>query len=362
MKFLAAAGLAGACLATSPVIAADLFDSGPPPLDAPAPEAELGSNWYIRGDVGYGQTNQATVVPAAGLFPTQYPGGFFNNGAYQQLFTTTTGQPLLFNGAPIGDAKSPVTVVRGNNKTVMGADFNMGVGYRINDWFRVEADYSFFRGPGLSAQTQIFCPGQANAVSNYAYNGASTDTGGSIAPGQAIPFGYTYDYSTCNGYLNVSQYNNLGLASGYIDLGHWGMFSPYIGAGAGINANTITGSLNYYTTSTGATYTGPTVTGSAPAIWVTDTGQLDQAGHTIYAPLVQSNGKGPQLQIGPQNWQRTINQTKYTFAAQVAAGLGVQISQSATIDLGYKLITTDITGGAKGIRQSLTLGVRYNLN
>ena len=339
MKFLAAAGLAGACLATSPLFAADLFSSAPPPMDEPAYQSELGSNWYIRGEVGYGELNQATIVPQAGLFPPTH-------------YSVNTGVP--FNGAPIGDANSPAPITRGNNKTTMGADFGFGLGYRLNDWFRVEAEYSFFKGPGFSSQTKVFCPGQAVAVSNYSYDAQGVGT--------AHPIGYSYDWNTCNGYLSSAQYNNTGLIAGYVDLGHWSLFTPYVGAGAGINANSISGSVNYYNTGTGTVYQGPAVNGNAPATWVEPTALVDQKGNTIYKYLYDANGNGPQMSIGPQNWHRSISSTKYTFAGMLTAGLGVKISQSATLDIGYKMMTLDISRGMKDMRQSLNLGVRYNIN
>ncbi len=342
MRLLVAAGLAGVCLATSPLYAADLFDSAPPPMSVPMDQTELGSNWYIRGDVGYGVIDQAAVVPSAGLFPVQ-----------QSFALDPT---IKFNGAPIGDANSPVNVTRGNAQSNVAPVFGLGFGYRVNDWLRLEADYSFFHGPGFGAQTQVYCPGQAAAVSNYTYATPIATTG------TAVPVGYTYDWSTCNGYLNMTQYNNMGMAMAYVDLGHWGLFSPYLGAGFGLNANTISGTMNYYNSNTGTVYNGPAVLGSAPATWVVDSGQVDQGNQKIYVPLVNSAGKGPQMMIAPQNWYRTINQTKFTFAAQLAAGVGIKISESGTLDLGYHLTTTDITGGVKGVMQSLNVGVRYNLN
>src|SRR5579863_3881040 len=105
------------------------------------------------------------------------------------------------------------------------------------------------------------------------------------------------------------------------------MFSPYIGAGIGLNANTISGTLNYYQTDTGATYAGPSVNGSAPAAWVEQTGTNSQ-GNPVYSYLVDANGKGPHVPIGPQNWNRSFTSTKYTFAAALMAGVGIPISQS----------------------------------
>ena len=332
MKFLAA-GLAGAFLATSPVLAADLFDSAPPPMDAAQaqpPQEELGTNWYIRGDVGYGTFNEPTVVPTAGLIPT-------------------------VGNAPIGDASNPVQVTRGNNQSTLGGLFSVGAGYRINDWFRVEGSWTFTNGPSLGLTSQVYCPEIANAVSNYTYNAANPN-------GVATPVGYQYDYTKCDGALNIRQFNNTALAMGYVDLGHWGIFSPYIGAGAGLNVNSMSGTLKFNQQDTGVTYAGPSVNGSAPGLWVDPVG-TDVNGHPIYGPIarpaVQSGTNQP---VGPANWNRTINTTKYTIAASAAAGLGIQMSQSATLDVGYHITTLDIMGGTKSLLQSVNVGVRYNLN
>lgn len=334
MKFLAA-GLAGAFLATSPVFAADLFDSAPPPMDAPQaqPQDELGANWYIRGDVGYGTFNEPTVVPSAGLFPT-------------------------VGNAPIGDASNPVQVTRGNNKTLMGANIGLGVGYRVNDWLRVEGAYTFSNGPGLGLTNEVYCPEVANAVNNYVnYSPANP-------AGTAVPVGYQYDYTKCDGRLNVRQFNNTVLAMAYVDIGHWGIFSPFIGAGAGLNVNSMTGTLQFNQQDTGVNYTGPAVNGSAPGLWVDPNGGTDAGGKPIYGaiyrPAAQSGTNQP---VGPANWNRRIDTTKYTIAASAAAGVGIQISQSATLDIGYHVTTLDLFGGgAKSLLQSINLGVRYNLN
>jgi opacity protein-like surface antigen len=331
MRLLAAAGLVGACLATTPLFAADLFDSAPPPMDMPPPQTELGSNWYIRGDVGYGQIDQATVVPSAGLFPT-------------------------IGNAPIGDANTPVAVTRGNNQSTMTPTFGLGFGYRVNDWFRVDADWQFSKGPGFGTTQSVYCPEVANAVSNY-----NTQTVNGVSTVVPVPVGYQYDYTKCDGNLHVNQYNNTALVMGYVDLGHWGLFTPYIGAGAGVNANTMSGSLSFNQQDTGVNYTGATVNGTAPGNWVTQTSM--QNGYPYYSTLQGvTPSSGTRQPVGPANWSRTINTTKYTFAGALAAGVGIQISQSATLDLAYKIMTFDITGGVKSTLQSVNLGVRYNLN
>ena len=127
----------------------------------------------------------------------------------------------------------------------------------------------------------VYCPEVANAVSNYntqTVNGTST-----IVP---VPVGYAYDFTKCDGNLHVNQYNNTALVMGYVDLGHWGLFTPYIGAGAGVNANTMTGSLNFNQQDTGANYAGAQVTGTAPANWVVQTGM--QNGYPYYSTAARA--------------------------------------------------------------------------
>ena len=331
MRLLGLAGLLGACLTTTPLFAADLFDSAPPPMDAPVGQTELGSNWYIRGDIGYGQIDEATVVPSAGLFPT-------------------------VGNAPIGDAGTPVLVTRGNNQTTMTPTFDIGFGYRVNDWFRVDADWQFTNGPGFGTTQTVYCPEVANAVSNY-----NTQTVNGVSTVVAVPTGYAYDFTKCDGNLHVNQYNNTALVMGYIDLGHWGLFTPYIGVGGGVNADTMTGSLTFNQQDTGANYTGAQVNGTAPANWVVQTGT--QNGYPYYTTLPGATpSSGTRQPIGPANWSRTINTTKYTFAGELAAGLGIKISQSATLDLAYKIMSLDLSGGMRNTLQSVNLGVRYDLN
>jgi opacity protein-like surface antigen len=343
MRKIAAASIAVALLATTtPSFAADLFGSAPPPLDAP--QTELGSNWYIRGDVGLNFESSPTIVPENNLLPP-----------ISDVDITTGAH---FNGAPIGDASTNVPIMRGNNKSDQNVNFDLGFGYRVNDYFRLEAMYDYHQGPGLAATGKAYCPGQVNAVSNS----VATTTAG-VTTYAAIPVGYAYDFSTCNGYLNATQYNNLALANAYVDLGTYWILSPYIGAGFGLNVNTISGNLHYTNTSDGTTYTGPTVTGSAPGLWVVDSGQTAGNDTAVYTPLVgRRTLQGPKMEIGPQNWTRNFNSTKYTFAAALMAGVGIKISQSATLDLGYRYINPTIGGSTKSAIHSFNVGVRYNLN
>jgi hypothetical protein len=346
MRLLGLAGLAGACLATSQVYAADLFGSAPPPMDAPSAQTELGSNWYIRGDIGYGQTNQTTVDPNGTLFPTVYQGGYTDPNTKNWVNTTT------FNGAPTGSPTGNTAFTRGNAKTVTTPDFSLGFGYRVNDWLRVEATYQMSQGPGVAAQTQVKCVTALTAANNYDAATGAYD----------IPVGYTATTRPCNGYLNARQYNNTGMASVIADLGHWWILNPFIGVGLGVNASTITGSTAFYDSVTGAAYTGVNYAQGNPEVIAQPTNNLDVKGNPVLTTLQSQSGVTPQGLFTGQNWNRNLNSTKYTIAGQLMAGVGVPISQSATMDLTYKMMSLDLFGSAKNMRQSVSLGVRYNIN
>ena len=151
--------------------------------------------------------------------------------------------------------------------------------------------------------------------------------------------------------------NNAALASGYIDLGtFWGV-TPYVGAGAGLNVNTISGSLSYVQTSNSAPYRADlSPTGTFPQIWVNAAG-------TPISPQ-------PAIAFAPQNWDRSIAATKYSMAWALMAGVGIQLSPSATLDIGYRYFNSGAvntvinpeTGTVmkqSNTSQQVRIGIRY---
>src|ERR1700754_1463552 len=97
VKFLVAAGAAS--LLSSVAFAADL--PAPPPY-APPPPADFGG-WYLRGDIGFSNQNVKSVRNT-------------NDALYTPL--TSFEQQTGFD---------------------TGGIFDVGVGYRFNNWFRVDA-------------------------------------------------------------------------------------------------------------------------------------------------------------------------------------------------------------------------------
>jgi len=100
-----------------------------------------------------------------------------------------------------------------------------GLGYKVNDWFRTDLilDYrSEVHAAGL---------GQATPCAVLA-----------IDPATGRPF---TDFVSCNGRFNTQIHRWDLLANGYIDIGTWQGFTPYVGAGAGVTWARIWQSVNW---------------------------------------------------------------------------------------------------------------------
>ena len=229
MKSLFTVVLAGLATATAPAMAADLFGSAPPPMTFPAADGptavEIGSSWYIRGDIG--------------MSWDQVPSISINNQSVP----------------PAGNATTPIGVNEGETRYGRNLAADVGVGYQFNNYFRMDATYEYRNGSGASGQNTVVCPYSAYGLTNQ-------KTGYTI--------GIAYDTSdTCNGELNVNQWNNMFLGNAYFDLGSYYGVTPYVGAGAGLNVNSTSGSLDYFETANGQLYAADlTAPSGYPLIWV----------------------------------------------------------------------------------------------
>lgn len=178
---LVAAGLA--LLPFGPALAAD-YD---PPISIDAPEeyvpVEVGSGWYLRGDVGY-------VASARNA-------GTFNYQTYNGV-TDTYGQSTF------------ATASRKHDFT-----FGGGVGYNFTDWLRADATIDGFRAR---------------------FNGTTV----SATPCTVILVG-----TSCRSDDSSSMSGITFMANGYVDLGTYAGFTPYGGAGVGytyVNWTTLSNS------------------------------------------------------------------------------------------------------------------------
>jgi opacity protein-like surface antigen len=318
MKVLVSLACAGLTAAVAPAQAADLFGTAPP-LSFPATQGatmyEVGTNWYVRGDLGITFDDAPTIA----------------------LSSISTPPP--------GFAGSSLPVFAGGNAHSTDFTGGLGFGYRFNDYLRMDLTWDYRNGPGGGRQATVVCP--------YGLSGLTSQVTG-------FELGYLYNTSnTCVGDTSLRQYNNTFLANGYVDLGTYSGFTPYVGGGLGFNMNVMHGSLNYFETANGQPYAADlTPTGTFPQIW------LNQYGQAI-APQ-------PNIAFAPQNWNRTISATHYTFAWALSAGIAFQLNPSASLDIGYRYLNsgaittlvnpqTGMTVKQNNTSQQLLVGIRYLL-
>ena len=309
MRLLPFSAFASLTLAT-PAAAADLFGSAPPPILQGSTVIETGTNWYVRGDLGasFGQAPKLTL-PA------------LSSTSYWATATTNGGSNAGFAG-------------------------DLGFGYRFNNFLRFDATWDYWAGPGRTRSFGIICPyAPLVPVAN---------------PATHAPAGYLYNpANTCTGSTNFRWHDNTFLANGYVDLGTYSGFTPYVGGGVGVNSASLEGSANFFNNATGGIYTADlTSRNLAPSVWVNSAGQ----------PLSPQPG----VLFAPQVWNRSISSTTYRFAWSLAAGIGFQINPSATLDIGYRYIDggrstllinpqTGLTVKQNNTSQQILVGVRYLL-
>ena len=156
VKSLAAAGAAS--LLSSVAFAADMPSIAAPPAYAP-PQVEDFGGWYLRGDIGFSNQRVRRL----------------NN--VLDANNTSSVQNLGFNTAGI---------------------FGLGVGYKVNNWFRVDVTGEYRGNSQFFGTDRISLPG-----------GVGTET------------------------YHATKSEWVVLANAYVDLGTWWYITPFIGAGVG---------------------------------------------------------------------------------------------------------------------------------
>ncbi|MEL6967868.1 MAG: outer membrane protein [Pseudomonadota bacterium] len=165
MKAMPAA-LIAAGLMTGAASAADLLVD-PPVIEAP--EVKTTSGWYLRGDISYDMSSMDEPhysVPGAGGVVQ------FDTAALEESF-----------------------------------NLGIGIGYQINEYFRVDLTGDYVFEAGFRGSTSGTCP-DPNA-------------------GDGLPG------SPCVSDDSASVHKFKMLANAYVDLGHFNGFTPYVGAGIG---------------------------------------------------------------------------------------------------------------------------------
>jgi len=157
VKLIIAAG--AATLLSQAAFAADMAIAPPPQMYAPPPVIEDFGGWYLRGDIGFSnqRVDRLNNVLDAG--------------------NTSSVQNLNFNTAGI---------------------YGLGVGYRVNNWFRADVTGEYRGNSQFFGTDRITYPG-----------GVGTDS------------------------YHATKNEWVVLANAYVDLGTWWCMTPFIGAGVG---------------------------------------------------------------------------------------------------------------------------------
>jgi len=159
-----AAMLAAAVAAPGAANAADLLID-PPVVEAPEVVTKAAGGWYLRGDITYDQHDT-------------------DNPMY-----STSQTEVTFTSADLDDS----------------FDLSLGIGYQINENFRVDLTGEYVFESNFRGSTAGFCDAAALAAGDL--NCTSVDTSSFTA-------------------FKL-------LANAYVDLGNYNGFTPYIGAGIG---------------------------------------------------------------------------------------------------------------------------------
>ncbi|WP_369721058.1 outer membrane protein [Bradyrhizobium sp. LLZ17] len=167
VKSLLAAGAAS--LISSVAFAADMPIAAPPPMYAPVAQPADFGGWYLRGDIGMTNQSAKRIDSAAAQNPNLSVGTF----------------GLGFDSSPL---------------------FDLGVGYRFNNWFRADVIGQYRGRANFHGANSVIAPGFAG---NDSYSGSKSEF--------------------------------VVMANAYVDLGTWWCITPFIGAGVGGSYNRISG-------------------------------------------------------------------------------------------------------------------------
>ncbi len=157
-------------LAATTALAADFPYPAPPPVMPPPPApVEVGGGWYLRGDVGV---------------------GILDFDKFEGVNTTV----------PVGFVPPPGGYRLDSKVAADQAFVGFGFGWQFNSWFRADVTGEYRSAAQIKTTESYIYPGQPFRSAN-------------IVDGKLSSV--------------------VGLVNAYFDLGSWGGFSPFVGAGVG---------------------------------------------------------------------------------------------------------------------------------
>jgi len=270
---------------------------------APQTKVEFGTGWYIRGDAAW-----------------------------------------VFDKAPIIDPDGTLLT----NQTQNSWSADLGAGYKFNNWFRGDMTLGIFGPQSANGNgAQVNCP--------QSINGLNDSTG--------TPIGLYAVPSNCTPIQEADLKKQVLLVNGYIDLGTWYGFTPFIGAGVGAARIQEEGSVSYVNSANGSPYNASlTLPSGYPVVFYGTPTVVN--GVATQTPLANQ----PKYNYGVQNWNSSYSKIKYNFAWAVMAGVAYNLTDNAALELGYRYVNFGTFQGlnpdgstfSKNLSaQEIRVGVRY---
>lgn len=192
-----------------PLTPAGAADYDPPIYVDQAPDyqpVEVGSGWYLRGDVGY---------------------------AFSHKFDDTSNNPGFSSSQTLFDG-------------------SIGMGYHFNDYFRADLNFGILPSNKFGDSVDTTCAGSTTTTAVDNLSGSITSQITTRPTTQP-----------CKGSSDASNKAYSLMANGYVDLGTYVGITPYIGAGAGVvysKRSSTVGAKNCVPTSSSVVSNGSTVT------------------------------------------------------------------------------------------------------
>lgn len=276
---------------------------------------EIGSGWYLRGDLGYQVNTKYRSAATGGANPFVGLAPFTPGGALNKE----------------------------NDFSKMSA--SIGVGYHLNDLFRMDFNLATI-GLNSNSQGGVFtggCDGTRTVTTiNYV-------AGVPVLPGTTTSGADSVD---CGGGITVKNSMYLGMLNGYVDLGTFAGFTPYVGGGLGVAYTKQTA------TATGRCSGSQVTSGVAGVSQTTNTFVCDN----------QTSYTAPAADVALLAYK----EDQWSLAYALNAGVGYQVAKNLTLDVGYQFTSapdamyanfngTNITRH-KGINvHEVRVGLRYDL-
>jgi len=314
MKLLSRLLMSGAALAVlsaAPSVAAD-YDA--PLYVEEAPEyvpVEIGSGWYLRGDVSYNFARDYTKYEFAEPDPLD---------------------PLEQEGL-------------GETQTVVGG--TIGFGYHVNDIFRADVNFGMLS----ASKANVFGTREDGCAVTQTVTTVTYDINGDPIDPADVTVGPAN--ADCYSESTAESSAWTGMANVYADLGTVAGFTPYVGAGLGLVYTPVKLNLNERLCEASETTT------SVAGVSETTVTQLCEGQTSVNDEDVKYPGT-------------SIDRNKVSLLYSLGAGVSYQMSQNASLDLGYHWITAPgaeyvtIRGDdiviAKGMNiHQVKVGLRYDL-